>query len=268
MALGEMHLFDPHELASYYGENLDELSMPANFGLLKTPWTAAGVRGVVDGLEAAVPRGAALNWVLGTHDDRRLATRLGDDASRQAAVLLLTLRGSPTLYYGDELGMREAEIPPDKVQDPWGMAEPGLGRDGCRTPMQWSDASCAGFTSAPEPWLPVGDDYAERNVESQLADPDSHLNLYRKLLRVRRGSTALRKGTYRPLDGVPLDCFAFERAAGADRAFTAINYSPEPLSIEAAGIAGRVAVSTHRASEGRDVDGPLELLPHEAVVVV
>ncbi len=263
-----MHVFDPHELAGYYGENLDELSMPANFGFLKAPWSAAEIRGVVDGLVAAVPQGAALNWVLGTHDDQRLSTRLGDHGSRQAAVLLLTLRGSPTLYYGDELGMREAEIPPDKVQDPWGMAEPGLGRDGCRTPMQWSAEPGAGFTSAPEPWLPVSDDYAERNVESQLADPHSHLDLYRRLLHVRRASAALRTGSYRPVDGAPSDCFAFERAAGAERAFVAINFSPQPRSIETPGLAGWVTVSTHRASEGREITDAVELLPHEALVVV
>jgi hypothetical protein len=248
MALAELHVFDPPRLAAYYGENLDELSMPTNFGLLKAPWSAAGIRGVVDGLEAAIPRGAALNWVMGTHDDQRLATRLGEQRSRQAAVLLLTLRGSPTLYYGDELGMREAEISPERQQDPWGIAEPGLGRDGCRTPMQWSADPAAGFTSAPEPWLPVGSDYIERNVESQLADPDSHLDLYRRLLRVRRGSAALRTGSYRPVDPAPPDCYAFERSEGAERVFVAINFSSEPLSIEAEGIAGRIAVSTHRAS--------------------
>jgi glycosidase len=268
MALAELHVFDPPRLAAYYGENLDELSMPTNFGLLKAPWSAAGIRGVVDGLEAAIPRGAALNWVMGTHDDQRLATRLGEQRSRQAAVLLLTLRGSPTLYYGDELGMREAEISPERQQDPWGIAEPGLGRDGCRTPMQWSADPAAGFTSAPEPWLPVGSDYIERNVESQLADPDSHLDLYRRLLRVRRGSAALRTGSYRPVDPAPPDCYAFERSEGAERVFVAINFSSEPLSIEAEGIAGRIAVSTHRASEGVEVTGALRLLPHEAVVVV
>lgn len=267
MALAELHVFDPHRLAEYYGEDLDELTMPTNFGLLKQPWSGTGIREVVDGLEAAIPAGAALNWVLGTHDDQRLATRLGEDGSRQAAVLLLTLRGSPTMYYGDEIGMRETEIPVEMQEDPWGIAEPDLGRDGCRTPMQWSADSGAGFTSAPEPWLPLGDDYLERNVESQLADPDSHLNLYRRLLRVRRGSAALRVGAYRPVDPVPPGCYLFERSEGAERVYVAINFSSEPASIEATSVAGRIAVSTQRASEGREITGTLKLLPHEAVVV-
>ncbi|MFQ6046459.1 MAG: DUF3459 domain-containing protein, partial [Gemmatimonadales bacterium] len=203
-----------------------------------------------------------------TEADQRLATRLGEHGSRQAAVLLLTLRGSPTLYYGDEIGMREVEIPPDRRQDPWSMTEPGLGRDGCRTPMQWSPDPAAGFTSAKEPWLPVGSDHAVRNVQSQLRDPDSHLNLYRRLLSLRRGSAALRSGAYRPVDPVPPECFVFERSQGTQRALVAVNFSAESLSVGVAGCAGRMAVSTHRASEGREVEGTLDLQPHEALVVV
>ncbi|MEJ2372010.1 MAG: alpha-amylase family glycosyl hydrolase, partial [Gemmatimonadales bacterium] len=268
MALGEMHVFDWNEWGSYFGANLDELHMPANFGLLEAPWTARGVREVVDGVEAATPRGAWPNYVLGSHDDRRLATRLGEQGSRQAAVLLLSLRGSPTLYYGDELGMREVEIPPDRRQDPWNLTEPSLGRDGCRTPMPWSPDPAAGFTSAAEPWLPVGPDHEVRNVRSQLLDPDSHLSLYRRLLSLRRSSVALRAGSYTPVDRVPTDCYVFERSHGAERVLVAVNFSPKPLSVDVPGFAGRVAVSTHRPSEGAEVVRALHLLPHEAVVLV
>jgi alpha-glucosidase len=266
MGLGEMHVFDASELASYYGSDLDELSMPTNFGLLKVPWTASGVRRVVDSLEASLPAGAWPNYVLGTHDDQRLATRLGEHGSLQAAVLLLTLRGSPTLYYGDELGMLEAAIPPDRQQDPWAKAEPSLGRDGCRTPMRWSPDATAGFTSNDESWLPLGRDLDVRNVESQLQDPDSHLNLYRRLLSLRRRSTALTTGSYRQVDPVPPDCFVFERFDGTERVLVAVNFSAETRSVVTVGFAGRVAVSTRRTSEGNDVGGTLNLWPHEAVV--
>jgi len=268
MALAEMHVFDWSELRSYYGQDLDELSMPTNFGLLNATWTATGVRGVVDGLEAALPAGAWPNYVLGTHDDQRLATRLGEHGSRQAAVLLLTLRGSPTLYYGDELGMREAEVPPDRQQDPWASREPRLGRDGCRTPMQWSPDPGAGFTSASDPWLPVGSDYEVRNVESQLRDPASHLDLYRRLLALRRSSAALTTGSYVPVDPVPPECFVFQRSQGTERILVAVNFSAERLSVDTAGFVGAIAVSTRRVNEGNEVNGTLELLPYEAVVVV
>jgi glycosidase len=268
MTLAEMHVFDWERLASYYGEDLGGVHMPANFGLLKAPWTTSGVREVVDGIEAALPEGAWPNYVLGNHDDQRLATRLGEHGSRQAAVLLLTLRGSPTLYYGDELGMREAEIPPHQQQDPWGLSEPGLSRDGCRTPMRWSPDTTAGFTSASEPWLPVGNDHTVRNVQSQLEDPDSHLNLYRRLLALRRNSAALTTGAYRSLDPVPPECFVFQRSQEAERVLVAVNFSAQPVSVDTAGLTGQIAVSTERGNESNEVDGMLELLPHEAVVVV
>ena len=268
MAFGEMHIFDWDQLSSYYGEELDELNMPTNFGLLHTSWSASGIRRVVEGVEAAIPRGAWPHYLLGTHDDARLASRLGERGSRQAAVLLLTLRGSPTLYYGDEIGMREAEFPQDRRKDPWGMAEPSLGRDGCRTPMRWSAGPAGGFTPGGEPWLPVGDDYAARNVRSQLLDPDSHLSLYRRLLSLRRGSAALRTGSYRPVDRVPPDCFVFERSQGIERVLVAINFSARPRSVNTPEFAGRVAVSTHRAGEGRKVTHTLHLLPHEGIVAV
>ncbi|MDH3497095.1 MAG: alpha-amylase family glycosyl hydrolase [Gemmatimonadota bacterium] len=268
MTLGEVHVYDPVELGAYYGVDLNGLHMPTNFGLFKVPWTAAGVRRVVDGIETGLPAGAWPNYSLGNHDDPRLATRLGEHGSRQAAVLLLTLRGTPILYYGDEIGMREAEIPPEQRQDPWGIAEPELSRDGCRTPMQWSAERGAGFTSAGDPWLPVGSDYAERNVVSQLGDPDSLLNLYRRLLALRRRSAALQQGLYRPVDPVPDNCLAFQRTLGAERVLVAVNFTPDARSVAIGEFAGRIAVSTHRANEGREVRGALEMLPHEAAVIV
>jgi len=267
MVLAEMHIFEFAQLASYYGPALDELNMPANFGLLKAPWTATGVRGVADGIEAALPTCAWPNYVLGNHDDTRLATRLGEQRCPQAAMVLLTLRGAPSLYYGDEIGMHEATIPPAKQRDPWREAEPTLIRDGCRTPMQWSSAPGAGFTSFREPWLPLGADYAERNVEAQLGDPDSLLNLYRRLLRFRRSSTALRHGDYRPVDPVPAECFVFERVCSAERVIVAINFSSRPLSIDLRGATARVMVSTHRSSEGTEVKDALQLRPYEGIVI-
>ncbi|MEM1271444.1 MAG: alpha-amylase family glycosyl hydrolase, partial [Bacteroidota bacterium] len=166
-SVGEIHEFDWEQWASYYG-NGKGLHMPFNFGLLKAKWEAGSVREIVDAVEAAVPDNGWPNYVLGNHDEKRIATRLGEPQSRAAAVLLLTLRGTPTLYYGDELGMREASIPDALQQDPWGQRVPGLGRDGCRTPMQWDASSNAGFTEAAMPWLPVQSGYPHRNVAAEL----------------------------------------------------------------------------------------------------
>jgi glycosidase len=137
MAVGEIHEFDWPVWAGYYGEKLDELHLPFNFALIFGAWTAASVRAIVDGLEAALPAGAWPDYVLGNHDVHRIATRVGPQQARLAMMLLLTLRGTPTLYYGDEIGMQDVEVPPDMVQDPFEKNVPGLGlgRDPERTPM-------------------------------------------------------------------------------------------------------------------------------------
>jgi glycosidase len=145
VAIGELHVFDLPRLCTYYGEALDELHLPFNFTLLATPWEARAVRRAVDAMEAALPPGAWPTWVLGNHDERRIATRVGAEAARAAMVLLLTLRGTPTLYYGDELGMEDVPIPPELARDPWGKNVPGLGlgRDPARTPLTWEGGAYA-----------------------------------------------------------------------------------------------------------------------------
>ncbi len=221
VTIGEIHDFaDLDRWAGYYGTpteagTLGGLHMPFNFGLLATPWTAAGVRAHVDAVEAALPPGAWPNYVLGNHDERRLATRLGSESVALAGMLLLTLRGAPTLYYGDELGMEEVDVPLDRRVDPWGFRSgmPELSRDGCRTPMAWDASPGAGFSDADPSafWLPLHPDHASVNVAVQAADPDSPLAFYRRALAVRQRSESLQSGDYRPLDGVPDDVFAFTR---------------------------------------------------------
>jgi len=270
MAVGEVHIFDWRQWATYYGQDLDELHMPFNFQLLGVPWESAAVRNVIDALEAALPPGAWPNYVLGNHDESRLATRLGLAEARVAAMLLLTLRGTPTLYYGDEIAMTDVPIPPEKQQDPWGLRVPGLGRDPSRTPMQWSAAPHAGF-SAPEtrqPWLPLPGDYQEVNVERQLADPRSMLNLYRRLLAYRRVTPALQRGSYRPLEGVAQATYAFLRQAGEQRVLVVLNFShrEQKVGLPALG-SGRLVVSTYLDRQGTVSLDQLVLRASEGMIV-
>ena len=194
--IGELYL--PLErLVRYYGAGLD---LPSNFHLISTPWEAEALGAHIAAYESLLPDGAWPNYVLGNHDRPRIATRVGAEQARVAAVLLLTLRGTPTLYYGDELGMRDVPIPPDRVQDPWERRVPGLGRDPVRTPMPWTPDG--GFTTG-APWLPYGDDTA--SVAQQERDPGSLLALYRRLLALRAAEPALATGTLeltRAADGV------------------------------------------------------------------
>jgi len=146
--IGEIYL-PVERLVTYYGADLKGAHLPFNFQLIQARWDARGIAAMVEEYDRAIPDGGWPNWVLGNHDQHRIATRVGAEQARVAAVLLLTLRGTPTLYYGDEIGMRDVPIPPDRVQDPFEKNVPGLGlgRDPERTPMQWSAAPHAGFSA-------------------------------------------------------------------------------------------------------------------------
>jgi alpha-glucosidase len=249
--IGEAYL-PISRLMMYYGDALGGFHLPFNFHLLSTPWSAAAIAALAREYEAALPTGAWPNWVLGNHDRSRLINRVGGPAqARLAAMLLLTLRGTPTLYYGDELGMHDVVIPAEHVQDPWEKNVPGLGlgRDPCRTPMQWTAEQHAGFSAA-APWLPISDDSETVNVTTESADPYSLLNLYRMLLRLRRDEPALAIGEYREHSVGP-HVLSYERIAGGQRILVALNFGAEPCSVPVSlGIHLSVLVST-------DPQGPL-----------
>jgi glycosidase len=270
MAVGEIHIFDWVKWAEYYGQDLDELHMPFNFALLGVKWQAQAVRQVVDALERSLPPGAWPNYVLGNHDESRLASRYGPVQARVAAMLLLTLRGTPTLYYGDEIGMADVPIPTEQQQDPWGRRVPGLGRDPCRTPMQWSPELHAGFSSpqTPQLWLPLDTNYQEVNVEYELADPLSILNLYRRLLAYRRATPALQWGGYQAMNGVPEACFVFLRQVKDRRILIALNFSSQEqrLALPALG-EGAIVISTHLDRAASVNPAQLALRADEGIIV-
>jgi glycosidase len=170
--------------------------------------------------------------VLGNHDEARIASRVGPEGARLAMLLLLTLRGTPTLYQGDELGIQDVPIPPERAQDPWGKHVPGLnlGRDSARTPMPWNRSQPnAGFCPPDvEPWLPLNPDRATVNVQSELEDPGSLLALTRRLLAVRRATPALSVGGYRALDDAPEGCFLFVRD---EQVLVALNFSTRAVEV-------------------------------------
>jgi alpha-glucosidase len=261
--IGELYL--PIErLMAYYGYGVD---LPANFHLLLTPWRAEDVGALVDAYEAALPDGAWPNWVLSNHDRKRVTTRLGAAQARAAAVLLLTLRGTPTLYYGDELGLVDVDVPLERVQDPWALRVPGHGRDGARTPMQWDDSPNAGFCAAgAQPWLPLSEDAAERNVAVQREDPDSMLALHRDLLSLRRAEPALTAGEHRTV-AVDGPVFAYERATAGSRMLVALNLGDEPAEARLDGASGTVVLGSERGRTGQRIVHGAILGAGEAVVV-
>ena len=264
--IGEIYL--PLErLMQYYGADLEGAHLPFNFQLLGATWDAAHLTELIAEYERMLPEGAWPNWVLGNHDRPRIASRVGPAQARVAAMLLLTLRGTPTIYYGDEIGMRNVAIPSEAVQDPFERRVPGLGlgRDPVRTPMQWEATPHAGFTSG-RPWLPVAPDHEHVNVAAQREDPKSMLALYTRLIALRRTERALSVGSVRMFQ------------ATTDAAADVLTYCRDDTLLVALNLGGRsrrvrlaracsIVLSTHLDRAGEPVGEMLELRPDEGLIL-
>ncbi len=255
MAVGEVSARDLARLARYYG-NDDELHMPFNFNFLRQPWSAERFRGVVEEWERLLPRHAWPDYTLSNHDRPRAASRYGPQRARVAALMLLTLRGTPFIYYGEEIGMTDVAIPRERVVDV-------DGRDPERTPMQWDATPNAGFTTG-DPWLPLAPDAQYVNVAAQRGDPASLFSFYRRLIELRRGSPALRAGSYSTLHGASHDVFAYVRETASERIVVLLNLSDRSNLVAVPGRAD-VLLSATGELDGRAA-GAFELGPNEGIV--
>ncbi|MBI2708390.1 MAG: DUF3459 domain-containing protein [Actinobacteria bacterium] len=255
--VGEVFLLDTARVATYYGDG-DELHLAFNFPPLFAPFTATSWRKQLARVEREVAPVGWPTWVLSNHDVVRHRTRYGGDEARAraAAVLLLTLRGTPFLYAGEELGLAQAEIPPERVVDPGG-------RDGCRAPIPWDGTPEHGWSTT-DPWLPWPPEAERRNVANQREDPASVMHLYRRLLAARRSSPALQDGTMELIDGVPEDVIAWRRRSPGDERIVAVNFGPETVAVDAP-LGGVVEVASDGAGEGRLFTGTLG--PSSAVLL-
>jgi alpha-glucosidase len=267
--IGELYI--PMErMVRYYGEHLDEVHLPFNFQLVTTStWEASIIRHMVDAYEGMLPSGAWPNWVLSNHDRPRVATRVGREQARMAQMLLLTLRGTPTCYYGDELGMQNVAIPPERMHDPVGKEHPEHSRDPGRTPMQWDSSPNAGFC-LPEvqPWLPVADDYQTYNVAVEKQETDSFLTLVRALLTLRRSSPALSVGTQRSLDHPNPACFVYLRQHSDQRCLVVLNFSAQDQVVRLREQGqGRVLLSTYLDYKGPVALGEIHLRRNEGLLI-
>jgi alpha-glucosidase len=268
MMVGEIYL--PIErLVEYYGDGGTGAHLPFNFHLLHVPWNGSAIASTVDHYESMLPPYGWPNWVLGNHDNHRLASRIGIHQARVAGMLLLTLRGTPTLYYGDEIGMHDVPIPLHAVQDPYEKNVPGLGlgRDPERTPMQWNASPGAGFTTG-VPWLPIAADHERVNVAAQREDGGSMLSLYRALLALRRAEPALAIGDYETLY-TSEELYVFARHHGGKSFAVLLNFGPEPQTVHASmlGIQGRIALSTHLDRTDEALAEKYDLRPNEGLIL-
>jgi alpha-glucosidase len=267
MAIGEVFILDPNRLVRYYGEHDDELHMAFNFSFLRAPWSASALRDEVELLERLVPPSAWPDHTLSNHDNPRTVSRyapagdvaVGRRRARLAALMLLTLRGTPFLYYGEEIGMADTPIPQERVVDV-------AGRDPERTPMAWDGSPGGGFTTG-EPWLPMGAETAAVNVEAQRADASSMLAFYRDVIRLRRSTPVLRSGSYATVEDMPGDVFAYVREAAGERWFVALNFARSPVAVVPPG-EGRTRISTDPARPlGGRTEGEFVLGPEEGIVI-
>ena len=269
LLLGETYVLDVERLRPFCGEG-DELQLAFNFVFLHSPFTARGLAPIVGATEAtlaAVPGGWPV-WAVSTHDLSRYVDRwCGGSAerARAALVMLLTLRGTPVLYYGDELGMGDVPVPPDQRRDPVGTGpfDAGAGRDPCRTPMPWSPEPGGGFTT-PEarPWLPLSGQPGV-TVEEQRDDPGSMLTLCRDLIALRRSEPDLRRGDHETLLAAG-GLWAYRRGS---RFVVGLNLSGEAGSFETGSAGGRIRVGTKRERDGEAVAAEVSLGPWEGVVI-
>ncbi|NLX08189.1 MAG: DUF3459 domain-containing protein [Chloroflexi bacterium] len=271
--IGEIYL-PVEDLVTYYGDE-DEVHLPFNFQLVELDWKAPVIREAIAAYERSLPERAWPNWVLGNHDRHRIATRAGAAQARAANMLLLTLRGTPTTYYGEEIGMENVPIPLALMQDPPALNQPEMahvvGRDPVRTPMQWDDSPNAGFTHPDAtPWLPLAADYETRNVARQDAEPASMLNLYRALTALRCQEPALYRGAYQAVEAGVDDVLAYLRTADGHARFLVVlnlGSSQHTLDLSAAGSTAQIAIASDLLRAGNVDLAHLALGPDEGLVL-
>jgi len=273
----------------------DELNLVFNFEFTGCRWGAGPFARAVERWEKVLPSWGWPCYTLSNHDVPRHRSRYeggalragrssgatGEERARLAAMMLLTLRGTPFLYYGEEIGMKERPLSRHLIQDPVGRRFWPLhpGRDGCRTPMQWSDRPGAGFTGG-EPWLPLGLDWQDRNVENQEDDPTSLLSLYRRLIWLRRSEPVLQKGSYARIESAPRDCFVYRREYGGRSLLVALNFSRAERLVrldgakaaadraaDSNGAGFTVLASTRPGRDGESVGSTLALGPGEGCLL-
>ncbi len=269
MMIGEVYL-PIQKLVGYYGTNNTGAHLPFNFQLIALPWDARQIAAAVDEYEGALPPDSWPNWVLGNHDQPRVTSRVGLQQARVAALLLLTLRGTPTIYYGDEIAMRDVAIPVEEVQDPQGLNMPdkNLSRDPARTPMQWDSTDNAGFTQG-RPWLRIHRSYARENVAVERDDQYSMLSLYKKMIVLRRQEPSLRIGTYTPVYADQQVMAYIRQAGNSNRFLIVLNFSNRPCYFTPAGFSfsGTVVVATTPELEGIIFTDTVSLGGAEAIVL-
>jgi alpha-glucosidase len=277
MCVGEIYTLppgDPAKAADYLGSGEDSIHLAFDFSLMFQPWKAAKYYRCLAKWYSHIPENGWACNVLSNHDIFRSLTRFRrnchhTDQAKLLAVMLLTLKGTPFIYYGDEIGMKNARLRKDQVRDPLGKRFWPFfkGRDRARTPMQWSSAMHAGFSTA-MPWLPVNNDYLEVNVNVESKDPGSVLNLYRRLISLRTAEPALNNGEWTPVIKGINGILAYFRVLQKEKILVVLNFRNRIVNIPSSfPVNGFVLLSTHRWCGSRINRNEDKIYPYEATVL-
>lgn len=273
-AVGKPEIFKP-----IYGEKNDGLHLSFNFKFAGTPFSAKKFYEVIQEMETVLPSPYWPCLVYSNHDNPRLISRLDNNPEKVKLQVLikLTIRGTPFIYYGEEIGMSQVKVSEEHFQDPisthviWGIPIGKLfGRDGCRTPMQWDDSSKnAGFSKSPntEPWLPVGPNYSEINVKKQQQNENSLLNFHKKLIQVRKSEEALQCGNLEILSESNSQFLIYERLNGNEKLLIALNFSKKEVIFANPYLKSQRIFSTHLLDQKQDIGNEITLLPFEGIIV-
>jgi len=275
-SVGEIIGEDAALVASYYGKNNDELHMNFYFELAHCRWQAGAFRRCIERWERNLPNDAWPAYAFSNHDLVRAISRYdsdgnGDKRARLLMLMLLTFRGTPFIYYGEEISMKEVKLSKKQLKDPPGVKWYPLhrGRDGCRTPMQWNEDTCAGFSDV-LPWLPVGPEIGRRSVAVQQNDPHSQLNLVRELIRLRKSLPALLEGSYSSVtEGVSADCFCYLRETDQQKVMVCVNFSFRRQEINPGSLnrESKIIFSTAPEREPQKIYFPLTIEPGEGCII-
>ena len=263
VGIGEVHAVDLKYITNFYANGAG-LHLPFNFTLLHLPWDPRAIGKHIQSYESALTNDAWPNYVLGNHDNERLRDRVGVENLKLAAMLLLTLRGTLFLYYGDELGLSKPDLPKGKWQDPHHIrVKSEWTRDFARGPMQWSPEVNAGFTTG-TPWLPTAPNYAQVNVANEEKDPGSLLNLYKLLLALHRGLRSLRQGTIKLLQ---MDkCLIYLRQHEEECIWVGLNFDASAQHVELP-TPGVVLADTNGLFNHESLGGLITLEPYSGYIL-
>ena len=257
-----------HEIVNLYKIVGHQSFAPFNFSFISLPWNATEQKKFIDEFDELVGQDYYPTYVLGNHDQSRIAAKLGEGSARTAALLQLTLRGVPFIYYGEELGMRDVEIPEEKARDPMAVNMKGFdfGRDPQRTPMQWDASRFGGFSDV-EPWLPLEKEFKERNVASEEKDNKSFLNLYKSVIKLRKTRKSLEEGKLVPLDFKNPNVLGFVRKEKEEKTLILANFSQEEQIVELPKSSWRTVLSTKLDVENRKEKDQILLRPSEGIIL-